>query len=137
MSHSVDDQGWITVKKTKKPKKTKKDNFSPKNLSTKVYNFNKSKSNPIDIPQRRYAPKSYKKRLISLEFKNMLQKARNDKKLTRKQLARRINESEHSISECENGTGNPSPILINKLNRALGIKLPKLKTITHHQDFLE
>ncbi|UKJ88559.1 multiprotein bridging factor type 1 [Theileria orientalis] len=61
---------------------------------------------------------------VSFAFRTALQKARMAKNLTQLQLARAINESETLIKEYENGTGIPNGQIVQKLNRALGVKLP-------------
>ncbi|EKX74419.1 multiprotein bridging factor type, putative [Theileria equi strain WA] len=69
----------------------------------------------------------FKVERISFAFRTALQKARMDKKMTQIQLARAINESETTIKEYENGTGIPNGQIVQKLNRALGVRLPPAK----------
>merc|ERR1712045_815726 len=55
---------------------------------------------------------------VSHEFKTALQQARLAKKLTQSQLATAIN-------EYESGKAIPNGAIINKLNRSLGVRLPR------------
>ena len=63
---------------------------------------------------------------VTLEFKLALQKARLAKKLTQAQLAQQINVKESTIKEYESGAAIPDGGVISKLNRALGVVLPKI-----------
>eukprot|EP01035_Chromulina_nebulosa_P017015 gene17015-22521_t len=51
--------------------------------------------------------------------------ARTAKKLTQAQLATAINERPQVIQQYENGQAVPNPNVINKLDKALGIHLPR------------
>lgn len=53
--------------------------------------------------------------------------ARVAKKMTQQQLATAINERVQVIQEYESGKAIPNPSIINKLDRALGIHLPRGK----------
>jgi putative transcription factor len=61
-----------------------------------------------------------------VEFKVALQKARQAKGLTQKQLATLINERQSTVTDYESGKAIPNPAVIVKLNRALGVTLPKI-----------
>jgi putative transcription factor len=65
-------------------------------------------------------------REIPTEFKVALQQARTAKGWTQKQLAQRINEKQTVINEYETGRVIPNPQIIQKLQRALGVSLPKI-----------
>jgi len=52
-----------------------------------------------------------------------IQKARNAKGLTQKQLASRINVPASTINDYESGRAIPDRCLLNKIGRTLGIKL--------------
>lgn len=54
-----------------------------------------------------------------------LMKARADKKMTQKQLATAINEKPQIVGEYESGKAIPNGQIIAKLERALGVKLPR------------
>merc|ERR1712072_721113 len=64
---------------------------------------------------------------VSHDFKMALQQARLAKKMTQAQLAQQINEKGTVINEYESGKAIPNGAIINKLNRALGVRLPKAK----------
>ncbi|CAE7567808.1 MBF1B [Symbiodinium natans] len=64
---------------------------------------------------------------VSHEFKTALQQARLAKKMTQTALATAINEKGSVINEYESGKAIPNGAIINKLNKALGVRLPKAK----------
>merc|ERR1712217_777594 len=64
---------------------------------------------------------------VSHEFKQALQQARLAKKMSQAQLATAINEKGTVINEYESGKAIPNGAIISKLNRALGVRLPKAK----------
>merc|ERR1712066_754825 len=64
---------------------------------------------------------------VSHDFKMALQQARLAKKMSQAALATAINEKGTVINEYESGRAIPNGAIINKLNRALGVRLPKAK----------
>ena len=64
---------------------------------------------------------------VSHDFKVALQRARQAKKMTQKDLGMAINEKPSVINEYEAGKAVPNPQLISKMERALGAKLPRNK----------
>jgi putative transcription factor len=64
---------------------------------------------------------------VSHDFRIALQKARQAKGLTQQQLATLINEKITVINEYESGKAIPQGPIIQKMNRALGVVLPKAK----------
>merc|ERR1719287_151202 len=64
---------------------------------------------------------------VSHDFKMSLQQARLAKKMTQAALATAINEKGTVINEYESGKAIPNGAIIQKLNRALGVRLPKAK----------
>jgi len=62
----------------------------------------------------------------TLEFRKVLQEARLYNKLTQNDLAKHINEKSDIIKNYENGTAIPNQRIIQKLNKLLGIRLPKI-----------
>jgi len=62
---------------------------------------------------------------VGLEFKMALLKARQAKGISQKDLAEKINVKAAVITEYEQGKAIPDPAIISKLNRALGVTLPK------------
>jgi putative transcription factor len=69
----------------------------------------------------------YKVQTVSHEFKTALQQARMAKKMTQKALADAINEKQSVVNDYESGKAVPNGAVIQKLNKALGAKLPKAK----------
>ena len=69
----------------------------------------------------------YKVATVTHEFKTALQQARMAKKMTQKQLADAINEKQSVVNDYESGKAVPNGAVIQKLNKALGAKLPKAK----------
>jgi len=64
---------------------------------------------------------------VSHDFKLALQQARLAKKMTQSALATSVNEKNTVINEYESGKAIPNGAIINKLNRALGVRLPKAR----------
>ncbi len=69
---------------------------------------------------------------VSHDFSVALQKARQAKSLTQAQLAAAICEKVTVVNEYENGKAIPNGAIIQKLNRALGVTLPKAKEAAKH-----
>mmetsp|Transcript_26869 Transcript_26869/g.73903 ORF Transcript_26869/g.73903 Transcript_26869/m.73903 type:complete len:144 (-) Transcript_26869:229-660(-) len=72
-------------------------------------------------------PETFKHNTVSHDFKIALMQARNAKKMSQAALAAAINEKGSVINEYESGKAIPNGAIINKLNRALGVRLPKAK----------
>jgi len=64
---------------------------------------------------------------VSHDFKMALQQARLAKKLTQAALAAAVNEKPSVINDYESGKAIPNGAIISKLNRALGVRLPKAR----------
>ncbi len=64
---------------------------------------------------------------VSDNLSRALMDARNAKKITQKQLAADISVHVSLIQNYENGSAIPDPGILNKLDRALGIHLPRTK----------
>mmetsp|Transcript_45516 Transcript_45516/g.98962 ORF Transcript_45516/g.98962 Transcript_45516/m.98962 type:complete len:144 (+) Transcript_45516:68-499(+) len=64
---------------------------------------------------------------VSHDFKIALQQARLAKKMSQSALAAAINEKQSIINEYEAGKAIPNGAIIAKLNRSLGVRLPKAK----------
>jgi putative transcription factor len=62
---------------------------------------------------------------VDRSLSQALMKARTDKKMTQKQLATMINEKPQVVGEYESGRAIPNGQIISKLERALGVKLPR------------
>merc|ERR1712014_508331 len=70
---------------------------------------------------------TFRHETVSHDFKMALQQARLAKKISQSALATAINEKGTVINEYESGKAIPNGAIINKLNRALGVRLPKAK----------
>lgn len=68
----------------------------------------------------------YKHKEIPHDFKKALMQARANKGLTQAQLGQQCNVSAAIIQSYENGKAVPEGALINKLNKVLGVTLPKI-----------
>lgn len=62
---------------------------------------------------------------LTHEFRSAMQKARSAAGLSQADLARRINEKQSVINDYESGRAVPNPNIIVKLDRALGVRLPR------------
>lgn len=69
----------------------------------------------------------FKHNTVNQNLSKSITQARIAKKLTQKELATMINEKPQIIQEYESGKAIPNPQIINKLDRALGIHLPRGK----------
>lgn len=69
----------------------------------------------------------FRQKEIGRDFKLALMQARMNKKMNQKQLATMINVPQKTVQEYENGKAVPNGAIISKLNRALGVRLPKIK----------
>mmetsp|Transcript_29926 Transcript_29926/g.69008 ORF Transcript_29926/g.69008 Transcript_29926/m.69008 type:complete len:144 (+) Transcript_29926:88-519(+) len=64
---------------------------------------------------------------VSHDFKIALQQARLAKKMNQAALATSVNEKQSVINEYESGKAIPNGAIVGKLNKALGVRLPKAK----------
>lgn len=67
----------------------------------------------------------YKHSTVDKSLSKAITQARLAKKITQAQLAQAINERPQIIQEYENGKAIPNAQVLNKLDRALGIHLPR------------
>ena len=67
----------------------------------------------------------FKTKRVGHSFRAELQKARQAKGMSQSDLAKAINEKATVINEYESGKAIPNGQVIQKLNRALGVVLPK------------
>nr|CCA28249.1 conserved hypothetical protein [Albugo laibachii Nc14] len=68
---------------------------------------------------------NFKPRTVDRSLSQSLIKARTEKKMTQKTLATAINEKPQVIAEYESGKAIPNGQIISKMERALGVKLPR------------
>ena len=69
------------------------------------------------------AEESKKIERVSQEVAQTIQRARNDKQWSQKELATKINEHHSVISDYETGQAYPNNQILSKLERVLGVKL--------------
>ena len=69
----------------------------------------------------------FKHGTVDQSLSKAIAQARLAKKLTQKDLATAINEKPQIIQDYESGKAIPNPQILNKLDRALGIHLPRGK----------
>lgn len=62
---------------------------------------------------------------VSQELRMAVQRARLAKEMTQRDLAKQINEKASVVNDYESGRAVPTPNIISKLQRALGVKLPR------------
>lgn len=60
---------------------------------------------------------------VGLDVGKLIQQGRQQKNLTQKELATKINEKQHVINEYESGRAIPNQQILSKMERTLGIKL--------------
>ncbi|KAI9221014.1 hypothetical protein BC828DRAFT_382155, partial [Blastocladiella britannica] len=60
---------------------------------------------------------------VSLDVGRAIQKARQDKAMSQKDLGTKVNEKQTVIADYEQGKGQPNQQVLAKLERALGVKL--------------
>ena len=69
----------------------------------------------------------FKHNTVDRNLRIAISQARQAKKMTQKDLARTINESAQTIQQYEAGTAIPNSQILVKLDKALGIRLPRAK----------
>jgi putative transcription factor len=62
---------------------------------------------------------------VDRSFSQALQQARTAKGMSQRDLATRVCEKQSVIADYEAGRAIPNPNIINKLDRALGVHLPR------------
>lgn len=70
---------------------------------------------------------TFRHETVCKDFTTALQQARLAKKMTQAQLANAISEKASVVNEYESGKAIPNGAIIQKLNRALGVQLPRSK----------
>ena len=62
---------------------------------------------------------------VSMDCAKAIQKARLEKEMTQAQLAKAINEKTGTVVEIESGEASYNPDVINRIEKALGVKIPR------------
>jgi putative transcription factor len=68
---------------------------------------------------------SFKIKTVDRSLSKAIAQARNAKKMTQKMLGNQINENPKIIQEYESGKAIPSGQILSKLDKALGVRLPR------------
>jgi len=114
MPQTTDTSSWATVSATPAPKK----------LITTSSQWVK-----VGVPPEPVAPKkdrpTREKQLI--DFRTALMQGRVAKKWKQHEFAKKLDIRPQELSKYEQGKDIPSPALINKMTRVLGVKLPRVK----------
>ncbi|EZG65880.1 putative multiprotein bridging factor type 1 [Gregarina niphandrodes] len=93
----------------------------------KKWNAGTNKNRPVTINAARLEQDDLQTALPKLtnSFRDALQKARMEKKMTQSQLAQAINEKPSVVADYESGRAIPNGQIITKLQKVLGCHLPK------------
>lgn len=133
----MSDQDWTTVTFTKKPKNPKSVPSSASGLaqakaSGQVVAERKETSNRSahaaptgNLRKLEESTEVFSHKTVNRSLAQAISQARQAKKMTQAQLATAINERPQIISQYESGQAIPNPQILNKLDRALGIHLPR------------
>ncbi|KAK9048604.1 hypothetical protein SSX86_032431 [Deinandra increscens subsp. villosa] len=73
---------------------------------------------------------------VAPEVRQLIQKARIDKKLSQADLAKQINERPQVVQEYENGKAVPNQAVLAKMERVLGVKLRGKALMEDHGGYL-
>lgn len=84
-------------------------------------------SSGLGLKKLEDSTEEFKHDTVNQNLSKAISTARLAKKLTQKELATLINEKPQIIQEYESGKAIPNPQILNKLDRALGIHLPRKK----------
>ena len=86
-----------------------------------------ARSNSAHLAKLEDSDDVYKHTTVDKSLSKAITQARMAKKMTQAQLAQAINERPQIVGEYESGKAIPNPGILNKLDRALGIHLPRNK----------
>lgn len=125
-------QDWTEIKWDKRNEKLgkkpttvdiRKGNISTTNKDGKlntsnILNFDKDKTKKIDKEEE-----TFKHQKVSLNMGKKISNARNDKKLTQKEFANLLSLPLKIIQEYESSKAIPNHLIINKMEKFLGIRL--------------
>ena len=124
----MSDQDWNDVvwRKNKSSKNSiHNDKDAPAPITVKKYQQKNNNKPTTNMKKLEEDTENLAVERVSNDIKVEIQKARTAKKLTQKQLATMINERQDVIQSYENGKAIPNQQVLNKLRRALGIRLKK------------
>lgn len=121
------DGGWSAPQKTLKTNKEKQDAI--RSGKTEVVEKFGAANHSVGISNAKKLDEdtgSYAHAKVTPEFKKALMQARMAKGLNQKDLAQKCNLQPKVIQEYESGAAVPDGSVIQKLNRVLGVTLPKI-----------
>lgn len=101
---------------------------------TKQKSHRSSTLHKLDAAGTDSEPDSLAHATVSLDFKMSLQKARLTKKMSQADLAKAIHEVPKVVNEYESGKAIPNQVIVNKMNRVLGVHL---KLSKHKKSFTD
>lgn len=119
----MDHQDWttVTIGKKKNPAKTVTNNSEPV-ISISHTNRQSNNVNSANI-ERKMENDTYELPKVSHNLQQQLQKARQNKSWTQKELAQKCNLTESVVKSYESGKAVPTQSDIDKMSKALGIRL--------------
>ena len=119
----MEHQDWTTVtlkKKNNKPKTNTNESSIP--VSQHINKQNKSNVNSAII-ERKMDEGTFELPKVTHNLQQQLQKARQEKSMTQKELANKCNLTESTVKSYESGKAVPNQSDIDKMSKALGIRL--------------
>ena len=121
----MDHQDWTPVIFKKRAPKTAKDakqrGYTTQTVRKQVGNTNNNRT--VNSRKIEEATETFKITKISTSVRKAIQKGRQDKSLTQKELAQKINAKPTVINDYESGRAIPNNYILGKMERVLGIKL--------------
>ncbi len=135
----MSDQDWNTVVLTKTAKQKAKGLSSAQAIAQAKVSGSMTSEKKIAAGENKSAhagggpglrkleesTEDFKHNTVNRNLSASIQQARLAKKMTQAQLATAINERAQIIQQYESGQAIPNPQILNKLDRALGIHLPR------------
>jgi len=115
MPTTTDTSSWAAVSATPAPKKLITTSSSWVKVGVPAEPEVTKKKGPATLAEQIQA------------FKTALMQARTAKKWKQQEMARKLDIRPQELSKYEQGKDVPSPALINKMTRLLGVKLPRVK----------
>jgi len=130
MAHSDghQDYGWTNSKTQQKTKAGAQEALRRGQVDIEEkFSAPNHKTGPTNAKKLDEDTGSYKHASVGHDFKVALMQARAAKKLTQDQLGQQCNLPKATIQSYENGKAIPEGQVISKLNRVLGVTLPKVQ----------
>ena len=121
----MDHQDWTPVIFKKRAPKTAKDAKKRGYATQTVRKQGGNSNNKKNVNGRKIeeATETFKIAKVSTSVRKAIQKGRQDKSLTQKELAQKINTKPTVINDYESGRAIPNNYILGKIEKVLGIKL--------------